>query len=91
MIPHFDFVGHDEAYVNVRGATREEVGLTLATGLHSPTYGRRFNAVRVFTDGYEYRGRTYRHKEIRVVYAYEEWGIAVITVIVRFGFWIDAI
>ena len=90
MIPNFDFAGHDEKYVNERGATREEVGLTLASGQHSPTYGNRFNAVKVFTDGYEYRGRPYRHKEIRVVYAIEEWGLAVITVIVRFGFWGDA-
>ena len=90
MIPDFDFVGHDEKYVNERGATREEVGLTLATGQHSPTYGNRFNAVKVFTEGHEHRGRSYPHKEIRVVYANEEWGQGVITVIVRFGFWRDA-
>ena len=91
MIPYFEFVGHDEKYANDRGATREEVGLVLATGSQSPTYGNRFNAVKVFTEGYEYRGRSYPHKEIRVVYAYEEWGLAVITVIVRFGFWMDDI
>ena len=90
MIPRFDFVGHDEKYVNERGASREEVGQTLAAGRESPTYGNRFSAVKVFTEGYEYRGRTYRHKEIKVVYAYEEWGLAVITVIVRFGFWSDS-
>ena len=90
MIPYFELVGHDEKYVNDRGATREEVGLVLATGQHSPTYENRFAAIKVLTEGYEYRSNTYQHKEIKVVYAIEEWGIAVITVIVRFGFWRDA-
>ena len=90
MIPYFEFVGHDEAYVNARGATREKVGLVLADGEHSPTYGNRYTAIKVLTDGYEYRHNTYPHKEVKVVYAVEEWGIAVITVIVRFGFWSDS-
>ena len=89
-IPYFRLVGHDEDYFAQRGADIREIGLTLASGEVSSTYGGRFIAKRVFTAGYERRRVYYPHKELEVVYAVEEWGIAVITVIVRFGFWRDA-
>ena len=87
MIPYFEIVGHDEAYFTRRGATREEIGIGLATGEISGTYGGRYIARRVFTDGYQRARDLYPHKELQVVFAIREWGIAVVTVIVRFGIW----
>ena len=90
QIPYFRLVGHDEDYFEQRGASIREIGLTLALGEVRPTHSGRFIAKRVFTAGYERRKGFYPHKELEVVYAVEEWGVAVITVIVRFGFWSNA-
>lgn len=91
MTPHFEFVGHDEGYFERRGAAKEEIGFVLATGEVSETYSERYIAKGVLTGGYERpKGFYYPHKELQVVYSIEEWGIAVITVIVRFGFWKEA-
>ena len=87
MIPYFEIVGHDETYFEQRGASKEEIGIVLATGEITEGYAGRYIAKGVFTAGYE-RPKGYSpHKELQVVFAIREWGIAVVTVIVRFGTW----
>lgn len=87
MIPFFTIVGHDEAYFEERGASREEIGIVLATGEIAQGYAGRYIARGIFTDGYERPRGIFPHKEVRVVFAIRDWGIAVVTVIVRFGTW----
>lgn len=87
MIPYFTIVGHDEAYFEERGASREEIGIVLATGEIGEGYAERYIARGIFTEGYERPKGSYAHKELRVVFAIREWGIAVVTVIVRYGRW----
>ena len=87
MIPYFTIVGHDEAYFEERGASREEIGIVLTTGEIDEGYAERYIARGIFTEGYERPKGFYAHKKLRVVFAVREWGIAVVTVIVRFGRW----
>ena len=70
-----------------RGASREEIGVVLATGEIGEGYAGRYIARGIFTEGYEGTRGYYAHKELRVVFAIREWGIAVVTVIVRYGRW----
>ncbi len=87
MVPYFTIVGHDESYFVNRGATRDEISLVLATGEITATFADRYIATGVLTDGYDRPKGFYPHKELQVVFAIREWGIAVVTVIVRFGTW----
>lgn len=69
------------------GVDEEEIRLVLDTGVVTSGYSGRWIAAGVLTAGYTRRGRNYRHKEVRVVYAVEDWGIVVVTVVARYGFW----
>ena len=72
-----------------RGALRSEVIDTIHTGTEYPAYLNRLGKEKVFRDGYEYEGRSYPHKQIRVIYVEEGPVTEVVTVIARYGEWIE--
>ena len=78
---------HARERLSFHDVGEEEIRLVLDTGAVTPGYSGRWIAAGVLTAGYTHRGRNYRHKEVRVVYVVEEWGIAVVTVVARYGFW----
>ncbi len=70
-----------------RGATESEVADTIQTGTEYPARLNRLGREKVFRDGYEYQGRSYPHKLVRVIYVEEGSITAVLTVITRYGEW----
>ena len=49
------------------------------------TVGNRYVRRRVFTEGYEWYGREYPHKEITAVYVVEGHRTVILTAIARYG------
>ena len=70
-----------------RGALRFEVIDTIHTGTEYPAHLNRSGREKVFRDGYEYEGRRYPHKQVRVIYVEEGPVTAIVTVIARYGEW----
>ena len=70
-----------------RGAVEEEVKLVLEQGQEASARHPRLAREAVFRDGYNWRGRFYPHKLIRVIYAYDGENIVVVTVYVFYGVW----
>ena len=70
-----------------RGATEPEVADTIQTGADYPARMDRLGKEKVFRDGYEYEGRNYPHKLVRVFYVEESAVTVVVTVITRYGEW----
>ena len=70
-----------------RGATEDEVRQVMLHGTEAearlPRRGRRM----LFTDGYVWKGRTYPHKLVRVIYADEPEQFTIVTVYVYYGRW----
>ena len=78
---------HTKDNLDERGTNEEEVRLVIRTGTVTPARFGRWMAKRVLTEGYEHNGKSYRHKEISVVYAIDMGMIVTVTVKTRFGFW----
>lgn len=72
-----------------RGATESEVADTIQTGTECPARMDRLGREKVFRDGYEYEGRRYPHKLVRVFYVEEGSVTVVVTVITRYGEWAE--
>ncbi len=72
-----------------RGATESEVADTIQTGIEYAARLGRLGREKVFRDGYEYEGRSYPHKLVRVFYVEEGSITVVVTVITRYGEWIE--
>ena len=81
------YINHARMQMSVRGATEEEVVETLRSGVHTPGRLGRQIRVKVFTAGYQRRGRDYLHKEVEVIYAEREDTVVVVTVKTRYGMW----
>ena len=70
-----------------RGVTIEEVYVVLETGHESEARPPRLAREAVFTEGYEWNGRYYEHKFVKVIYAIDYDIVAVVTVIGMYGRW----
>lgn len=70
-----------------RGVAEHEVAEALALGRPSAAVRGRVARVRVFREGYRWRGTDYPNKEVRVLYAVEGNDTVVITVRARYGQW----
>lgn len=70
-----------------RGAAEDEVRLTLRQGREVSARYPRLAREAVFRDGYNWRGKFYSHKLVRVIYVYEEERIVVVTVYAFYGLW----
>ena len=86
----YRFTTHTIDQMKERGIADREIILTVETGDLTGVSGDRIIRQRVFTEGYNWLGRDYPHKEVRVVYVVEEDFVIVITVIARYGWWEDA-
>lgn len=70
-----------------RDIKEDEVVETVESGDLVEVRERRWVRRRVFTSGYQWRNRTYQHKEVTVVYVIEEDVTIILTAIVRYGRW----
>jgi hypothetical protein len=69
------------------GALRSEVIDTILTGIEYPAYLNRLGREKVFREGYEWEGKSYPHKQIRVIYVEEDPITEVVAVITGYGEW----
>ncbi len=70
-----------------RGATAEEVEDVIRTGVPEEAHSGRFAKAKVYTYDGIWRGRFYRQKRVRVVFAILRDTAVTVTVVVYFGFW----
>ncbi len=84
-----NFSPHALLSMRKRGALRSEVIDTIQTGSVYPAYLNRLGREKVFREGYEWEGRSYPHKQIRVIYVEEGPVTEVVTVITRYGEWTE--
>ena len=82
-----NFSPHALLSMRKRGALRHEVIDTIRTGTEIPAHLSRLGREKVFRDGYEWEGRSYLHKQIRVIYVEEGPATEVVTVMARYGEW----
>ena len=82
-----NFSPHALLSMRKRGALRSEVIDTIYTGTEYRARLSRLGREKVFREGYEYEGRSYPHKQIRVIYIEEGSVTEVVTVIARYGEW----
>lgn len=83
----YDFTLHVIVNMRLRGIVREEVIDAVEFGELVGVVGNRYIRQRVFTEGYNWHGRDYPHKEIRVVYVVERQRTVILTAIARYGRW----
>ncbi len=85
----FKFERHALDNISVRGATEEEVLHTLENGRVSDARPPRLAKEMVFTEGYDWKGRFYPHKSVRVIYVWDsdEDAFVIVTVYVFYGRW----
>ena len=72
-----------------RGATESEVADTIHMGTERPARQPKLGREMVFRGGYEYEGRRYPHKLVRVFYVEEGPVTVVVPVITRYGDWAE--
>ena len=70
-----------------RGILAEEVVYVLDHGTAVATRGSREAKVGVLQTGYSWRGRSYPHKRVQVVYTKEDGELLVLAVIAQYGEW----
>ena len=86
-----EFRDHALENMRKRGATEDEVIWVLEHGRGSDARPPRLAREAVFTKGYDWKGRSYPHKLIKVIYTYDARGIVIVTVLVFFGRWKDEV
>jgi len=84
---NYKFTSHALDQMQERGVSEDEVALAVEHGVLVEVSGNRALRRRVLTQGYQWLGRGYQHKEVTVVYTLEEGFIIVITVLARYGRW----
>jgi hypothetical protein len=80
-------IPHAWEQIEERGTTELEVLETLENGKSAEARLPRLGKSLVFTDGYIWKGRTYPHKLVRIIYEDRPHEIAIITVYVYYGRW----
>ena len=70
-----------------RGVTVAEVQLVIEQGRASDARPPRLGREMVFTEGYDWKGRHYPHKLVRVIFAEDDDEVVVVTVYSYFGIW----
>ena len=82
-----EFTRHARLKMEERGAVESEVIHTIQMGAECPADPPKLCKETVFRHGYEWDGRLYAHKQVRVIYAEEGSTTTVVTVITRYGEW----
>ena len=82
---NYFYIPHARLQMGQRGITRDEVERTIETGSLLETIANRHIRQRVFREGYRWKQREYRHKEVTVVYAVESERTVIVTAIARYG------
>ena len=70
-----------------RGTTTAEVEDVIRTGVLAQAHSGRFAKAKVYKYDGTWRGRFYRQKKVRVVFAMDRNTAVTVTVVVSFGFW----
>lgn len=78
---------HAREQIDERGTTEDEVRQVLLSGEEAEARVPRLGKRMVFTEGYDWKGRFYPHKLVRVIYAEEPEKIEIVTVYVYYGRW----
>ena len=84
-MPAYNFTLHVIVNMGLRGIEEHEVIDTVEAGDPVDTVGNRYIRRRVFTEGYQWYGRQYPHKEITAVYVVEGHRTVILTAIARYG------
>ena len=87
---NYHYIPHAKLQMAVRGITRDEVERTIETGSLLEARANRHIRQKVFREGYSWKQREYRHKEVTVVYAVEPDRSVIITAIARYGIFGEA-
>ena len=87
---NYEYIPHAKLQMAERGITSDEVERTIEAGSLLETIANRHIRQRVFREGYRWRQREYRHKEVTVVYAAEPDRTVIITAIARYGMFGEA-
>ena len=82
-----EYTDHARRKMRERGAIESEVVDTILLGNYYPADPPKDGRELVFRDGYEFKGKSYPHKQLRVIYAEEGPKTTVVTVITRYGEW----
>lgn len=82
-----EYTDHARRKMRERGALDSEVVDAIHMGTEYPADPPKLGREMVFRNGYEYKGRCYPHKQVRVIYAVEGLTTTVVTVITRYGEW----
>ena len=87
---NYDYIPHARLQMAERGITSQEVELTIESGSLLETIVNRHIRQSVFREGYRWKRREYRHKEVTVVYAVESERTVIVTAIARYGLFGEA-
>ena len=80
-------INHARMRANERGASEEEIKLTIDNGIYVRAGKGRKAKEKVFVYNKEWLGREYAQKKIQVIFVEESGNIVVITVKVFYGNW----
>jgi hypothetical protein len=81
------YTGHPRDQMNKRGIEEIEVEQVLEDGKPADARKPRLAKERVFDEGYLWKGASYPHKLIRVIYVEEDTDIVIITAKSYYGSW----
>ncbi len=81
------YTSHARSKMQERGVSEEEVIATVREGASATLEDNRLLRRKVFTMGYQRRGRSYSHKEVTVIYTEEGEHQVIVTVLARYGRW----
>ena len=84
-----EFTRHPRLRMQERGVVESEAVRTIQMGAECPADPPKLCNEMVFRRGYEWEGKLYSHKQVRVIYAEEGSKTTVVTVITRHGEWND--
>ena len=82
-----EYTRHARIKMQRRGSVESEVVDTIRMGTECLARPPKLCKEMLFRDGYEYEGKSYPHKQVRVFYAEEGPTTTVVTVITRYGEW----